>query len=96
MLLEMMPSYFAVRSRSHKALRYRTDLFIIKILICPYTDATVAALEIGKNSGLDTARLRELALRFNRNGTGESIVTMLFQSKCDEIFINKGLDESRK
>jgi hypothetical protein len=70
-------------------------LLYVKILICCYVDATVTALEIGKENNLCISRLRELALRFNRNGTGENLVKMLFESKCIEIVHNTDLDEAK-
>jgi hypothetical protein len=65
---------------SEKALAY------IKLLIYSYVEATLIALEHGKGSpwNLGRDRLRELALRFNRNGRGEACVKQLFVTNCAE------------
>lgn len=60
-------------------------LMYVKLLICCYVDATLIALEHGKSLELSTEQLRELALRFNRNGTVESIVRDLFEMQCEHI-----------
>jgi hypothetical protein len=71
-------------------------LLYVKLLICCYVDATVSALEHGKSISMDRSTLRELALRFNRNGTGEGIVTKLFESKCIELLDNDNTLISKK
>lgn len=60
-----------------------TALTYIKLLIYSYVDATLIALEHGKvYLNLDRDRLRELALRFHRNGRGEAYVKQLFDFEC--------------
>lgn len=61
-------------------------LVYVKLLIYSYVDATLIALEHSKDPPLDfdRARLREMALRFNRNGRGENYVKTLFMLRFQE------------
>jgi hypothetical protein len=73
-------SSFAVDYMDVAARVAKTAFTLVELLIYCHVDATLAALEAGVERGIgSTKALRELALRFNRNGVAENIVENLFQ-----------------
>lgn len=82
-LIFHLAEYDKLRERLEKqddVFNLATDAYkLIELLILSYVDVTVTALEQAQRSGRSVADLRELALRFNRNGRAEEIVQLHFQ-----------------